>query len=85
VIFIIRFQGGNNAGHTVVVNGEKFVFHLIPSGLLRKKKSCAIGNGVVVDPNVLIAEINALKAKGMEISPSNLKIYFSLSCYYALS
>jgi len=72
--FIIRFQGGNNAGHTVVVNGEKFVFHLIPSGLLRKKKVCAIGNGVVVDPNVLIAEINALKAKGMEISPSNLKI-----------
>jgi len=72
--FIIRFQGGNNAGHTVVVNGEKFVFHLIPSGLLRKGKICAIGNGVVVDPNVLIAEIDALKAKGMEVSPSNLKI-----------
>jgi len=72
--FIIRFQGGNNAGHTVVVNGEKFVFHLIPSGLLRKGKICAIGNGVVVDPNVLIAEIDALKAKGMEVSSNNLKI-----------
>ncbi len=71
---VVRFQGGNNAGHTVVIKGEKFVFHLIPSGLLRKGKVCAIGNGVVVDPNVLIEEIDSLKAKGIDISPSNLKI-----------
>lgn len=71
---IVRFQGGNNAGHTVVVKGEKFVFHLIPSGLLRKGKVCAIGNGVVVDPKVLIQEIQSLKAKGVNISPDNLKI-----------
>ena len=71
---IVRFQGGNNAGHTVVIKGEKFIFHLIPSGLLRKGKVCAIGNGVVVDPNILIGEINSLKAKGINVSPSNLKI-----------
>ncbi len=71
---IVRFQGGNNAGHTVVVKGEKFVFHLIPSGILRKGKVCAIGNGVVVDPKVLIQEISSLKAKGINISPRNLKI-----------
>ena len=71
---IVRFQGGNNAGHTVVIKGKKFVFHLIPSGLLRKGKVCAIGNGVVVDPKVLIEEIKSLKAKGINVSPSNLKI-----------
>ena len=71
---IVRFQGGNNAGHTVVVGGEKFIFHLIPSGILRKGKICAIGNGVVVDPKVLINEIISLKAKAIDISPKNLKI-----------
>jgi len=71
---IVRFQGGNNAGHTVVIKGEKFVFHLVPSGLLRKGKVCVIGNGVVVDPNILIEEIDSLKAKGIKVSPSNLKI-----------
>jgi len=71
---IVRFQGGNNAGHTVVIKGEKFIFHLIPSGLLRKGKVCAIGNGVVIDPKVLLDEIKSLKAKGIDVSPSNLKI-----------
>jgi len=71
---IVRFQGGNNAGHTVVIKGEKFVFHLVPSGLLRKGKVCAIGNGVVIDPKVLLDEIKSLKAKGIDVSPSNLKI-----------
>ena len=61
---IVRFQGGNNAGHTLVVGGEKFVFHLIPSGILHKGKRCVIGNGVVVDPQVLIEEIDGLKKKG---------------------
>lgn len=71
---IVRFQGGNNAGHTVVIDGKKFVFHLIPSGILREGKVCAIGNGVVVDPKVLMEEISFLKAAGIKISSDNLKI-----------
>lgn len=61
---IVRFQGGNNAGHTIVVNGEKTVLHLIPSGILHPDKKCIIGNGVVIDPEILIEEIDTLKAKG---------------------
>lgn len=61
---IVRFQGGNNAGHTIVVNGEKTVLHLIPSGILHPDKKCVIGNGVVIDPEILIEEIGTLKAKG---------------------
>lgn len=60
---IVRFQGGNNAGHTIVVDGEKTVLHLIPSGILHPNKKCVIGNGVVVDPEVLIEEIDALTQK----------------------
>ncbi|MCF7908683.1 MAG: adenylosuccinate synthase [Candidatus Omnitrophica bacterium] len=71
---IVRFQGGNNAGHTVVIGGKKFVFHLIPSGILHKDKICAIGNGVVVDPKVLIEEITSLKKSGVVVSSRNLKI-----------
>ncbi len=71
---VVRFQGGNNAGHTVVVNGKKFVFHLIPSGILRKEKICVIGNGVVIDPEVLIGEIGCLKKVGIKVSDKNLKI-----------
>ena len=70
---IARFQGGNNAGHTIVINGEKYVLHLIPSGILQKGKKCIIGNGVVVDPAVLLSEINALRRRGIEID-SNLLI-----------
>ena len=61
---VVRFQGGSNAGHTLVVEGKKFVFHLIPSGILHKGKRCVIGSGVVVDPQVLIEEIDSLKGKG---------------------
>ncbi|HEY7558610.1 MAG TPA: adenylosuccinate synthase [Candidatus Binatia bacterium] len=61
---IVRFQGGNNAGHTLVVDGKKTVLHLIPSGALHANKLCVIGNGVVVDPAVLIEEIEGLKAQG---------------------
>lgn len=71
---VVRFQGGNNAGHTVVVGGEKFVFHLIPSGILHPGKICVIGNGVVIDPKVLLEEINSLKRKRVSVSPRNLKI-----------
>ncbi|HSP79844.1 MAG TPA: adenylosuccinate synthase, partial [Myxococcaceae bacterium] len=61
---VVRFQGGNNAGHTLVVGGQKTVLHLIPSGILHPGKTCVIGNGVVVDPAVLVEEIDALKERG---------------------
>ncbi|MBU2565395.1 MAG: adenylosuccinate synthase [Candidatus Thermoplasmatota archaeon] len=63
---IVRFQGGTNAGHTIVVKDEKFKFHLLPSGVLRPEKKSVIGNGVVVDPNVLIDEIESLEKKGIK-------------------
>ncbi len=65
---VIRFQGGNNAGHTIVRDGETFKFHLIPSGILYPGKPCAIGNGVVLDPGVLIGEIEGLKGQGVDVS-----------------
>jgi adenylosuccinate synthase len=73
VDYIVRYQGGSNAGHTVVVNGRQYVFHLIPSGILHKKKICCIGNGVVVDPAVLLKEIEELSSSGTSID-NRLKI-----------
>ncbi len=70
---VIRFQGGNNAGHTMVVNGEQFISHLVPSGILQGK-TCLIGNGLVVDPEVLLDEIDYLCSKGVPCGPENLKI-----------
>jgi adenylosuccinate synthase len=71
---VVRFQGGNNAGHTLVVNGEETICHLIPSGILHKGKKCLIGNGVVVDPAVLLQEIHSLMEKGISVSPDNLAL-----------
>jgi len=71
---IVRFQGGNNAGHTLVVGGEKCVLHLIPSGILHPGKVCLIGNGVVLDPEVFLREIDTLAAKGIDVSPKRLMI-----------
>jgi adenylosuccinate synthase len=71
---VVRFQGGNNAGHTIVLGGEKFVFHLIPSGILYKNKKCIIGNGVVLDPAVLLEEIAEIKRKGYFRNDSQLMI-----------
>jgi adenylosuccinate synthase len=68
VDLVIRFQGGNNAGHTIVRDGEEFRFHLIPSGILYPGLACAIGNGVVVDPKVLLDEIDALKRRNVDVS-----------------
>ncbi len=65
---VVRYQGGNNAGHTVVVGEETFKLHLIPSGILYKGKTCLIGNGVVVDPAVLLAEIDGLEERGIDTS-----------------
>ncbi|XXF75867.1 adenylosuccinate synthase [Myxococcaceae bacterium GXIMD 01537] len=71
---VVRFQGGNNAGHTLVVGGQKTVLHLIPSGILHPGKTCVIGNGVVVDPAVLVREIDALKPRGFLKEDSQLLI-----------
>ena len=71
---IVRFQGGNNAGHTLVVDGKKTVLHLVPSGALHADKLCVIGNGVVVDPEILIKEIEALKAQGHLANDEQLRI-----------
>jgi adenylosuccinate synthase len=71
---IIRFQGGNNAGHTLVVGDRKVVLHLIPSGILHPGKLCVIGSGVVLDPEILLEEIRALKEKGYEVSPDSVAI-----------
>jgi adenylosuccinate synthase len=71
---VVRFQGGNNAGHTMVVGGESFISHLIPSGILHPDKICLIGNGVVVDPGVVIEEIQHLLDRGISVRPDNLMI-----------
>ncbi len=71
---IVRFQGGNNAGHTLVVDGKKTVLHLVPSGALHPGKLCVIGNGVVVDPEVLLKEIAGLKQTGWLLDDASLRI-----------
>jgi adenylosuccinate synthase len=63
--YIVRYQGGNNAGHTLVVGGQKTVLHLIPSGVLHKNKTCVIASGVVLDPEVFLQEVDALAARGL--------------------
>ena len=70
----VRYQGGNNAGHTVVVGDKEYVFHLLPSAILHKGKVCVIGNGVVVDPLALLDEISALEARGLKVTPRRFKI-----------
>lgn len=71
---VVRFQGGNNAGHTLVVEGKQFICHLIPSGILYEGKKCLIGNGVVVDPEVLLEEIQNLGRAGIEVGPERLSL-----------
>ncbi len=69
---VVRFQGGNNAGHTLVVQGEKTVLHLIPSGILQDETVCVVGNGVVVDPVVLVEELDGLANKDCAVEPGRL-------------
>ncbi|MBF0622591.1 MAG: adenylosuccinate synthase [Magnetococcales bacterium] len=71
---VVRFQGGNNAGHTLVVDGTTYILHLIPSGIVRPDKICAIGNGVVLDPQSFMEEIEYAKKLGLPISGSNLRL-----------
>lgn len=71
---VVRFQGGNNAAHTLVVNGEKFILRLVPAGALHQGKTCVIGNGTVVDPMALLAEVDELKRRGHLRDDSLLKL-----------
>src|SRR5665213_3205169 len=71
---VVRDQGGHNAGHTSVVDGESYALRLIPSGILHPSITCVIGNGVVVDPKILLEEIDGLEQRGIGIDPSRLKI-----------
>lgn len=75
--YVVRYQGGNNAGHTVVVNGEEFKLRLIPSGIISGHATCVIGNGVVVDLKVLIKEMDYLQSKGVDTS----RLYISDRCH----
>jgi adenylosuccinate synthase len=79
---VVRFQGGHNAGHTLVVNGKKTILRLIPSGILHPKVTCYVGNGVVLSPTALLTEIDELQANGIDVE-SRLKI--SLACPLILS
>lgn len=71
---VVRFQGGHNAGHTLVIDGVSYKLSLLPSGVARSGKLAVIGNGVVLDPNALVAEIKQLREQGLAISPDNLRI-----------
>jgi adenylosuccinate synthase len=75
--YIVRFQGGNNAGHTLVVDGRQFIFHIIPSGILYEDKKCMIGNGVIIDPKVLLEEMTELQKNGMQVTPDRLTISYN--------
>src|SRR5512142_3393748 len=69
---VVRFQGGHNAGHTLVINGKTVKLSLLPSGVVRPGKLSIIGNGVVVDPWALLAEIETVRGQGVEVSPETL-------------
>ena len=71
---VVRFQGGHNAGHTLVINGNEFRLSLLPSGVVRPGKLSIIGNGVVVDPWALMREIDAIREKGVEVTPQSLRL-----------
>lgn len=71
---VVRFQGGHNAGHTLVIDGTTYKLSLLPSGIVRQNKLSVIGNGVVVDPWALLAEIGRLKEQGVDITPDNLRL-----------
>ena len=75
--FVVRYQGGHNAGHTLVIDGKKTVLHLIPSGILRDNCKCVIGNGVVLAPDALLKEMNELEASGY---PVRERLYLSEAC-----
>ena len=71
---VVRFQGGHNAGHTLVIDGNTYKLSLLPSGVVRQGKLSVIGNGVVLDPKALLEEIDRLRAQGVAVSPDSLRI-----------
>ena len=71
---VVRFQGGHNAGHTLVINGETYKLALLPSGVLRPSKLAVIGNGVVFDPQAFLDEVTKLRGQGVAVSPENLRV-----------
>ena len=71
---VVRFQGGHNAGHTLVIDGTSYKLSLLPSGVVREGKLAVIGNGVVIDPHALMAEIERLAEQGVKVTPENLRI-----------
>ena len=71
---VVRFQGGHNAGHTLVIDGTTYKLSLLPSGIVRPNKTSIIGNGVALDPWALLSEIETISANGVEVSPNNLRI-----------
>ena len=75
--WVVRYQGGHNAGHTLVIDGEKTVLHLIPSGILRKNVKCVIANGVVLSPEALLIEMKNLEDRGV---PVKERLYLSEGC-----
>ena len=75
--YVVRYQGGHNAGHTLVIDGEKTVLHLIPSGILRDNVKCVIGNGVVLSPEALIKEMKPLEERGI---PVRERLFISEAC-----
>ena len=77
VAAVARFQGGHNAGHTLVIDGKKTVLHLIPSGILREHVTCLIGNGVVLAPEAFLQELRTLEAQGV---PARERLYLSPAC-----
>jgi len=72
--YVVRYQGGSNAGHTIILGDKEFILHLIPSGIIRQGKICIIGNGVALDPISLVEEITFLKNKNIKVTPANLLI-----------
>ena len=74
VQIVARYNGGDNAGHTLTVGGERFALHLVPSGILYPHTTCIIGNGVVINPRTLSREIDELARRGVDVSPDRLKL-----------
>lgn len=80
--YVVRFQGGNNAGHTVIVDGKKAALHLVPSGILHEGKICLIGNGVVLDPVVFVEELDTLIRSAGTLAKSTNEV-LGISTFFA--
>src|SRR5512147_837769 len=83
----VRYSGGDNAGHTVTVGAERYKLHLVPSGILCPDVVCVLGNGMVLNPEALLGELDGLAARGVDVSPARLKIsraaHLILPCHTA--